>query len=92
MKRDFLQRWLPFSVLTGAALTLWALAAIRGYGWAMIWLPAVVAGVAWPRERNPANGRQCRRRVAERHRERSQPLPSARRSNLQRAIRGIGRS
>jgi hypothetical protein len=35
---------------TSAALALWALAAVHGYAWEMIWLPAVVAGAAWPRD------------------------------------------
>jgi hypothetical protein len=33
---------------TCAALALWALATAHGYGWQMIWLPAAVAGAAWP--------------------------------------------
>lgn len=43
-------RWLPFAVATGGALALWGLAAAHGYGWAMIWLPAAVAGAAWPKQ------------------------------------------
>jgi hypothetical protein len=39
--------WLP-AASTCTALALWALAAARGYGWQMIWLPAAVAGAAWP--------------------------------------------
>jgi hypothetical protein len=42
-------RWLPLVVTTTVALALWALAAARGYGWQMIWLPAPVAGAGWPR-------------------------------------------
>ncbi len=44
-------RWLPLAFTTGTAVALWALAAAHGYGWQMIWLPAAVAGVAWPRDR-----------------------------------------
>jgi hypothetical protein len=40
-------RWIPVAC-TFAALVLWALAAAHGYGWQMIWLPAAVAGAAWP--------------------------------------------
>jgi hypothetical protein len=40
--------WLRLAVMTGAALALWGLAAAHGYGWSTIWLPAVVAGAAWP--------------------------------------------
>jgi hypothetical protein len=49
MNRTLVQRWLPFAVATGGALALWGLAVAHGYGWAMIWLPAAVAGAAWPR-------------------------------------------
>jgi hypothetical protein len=42
-------RWLPLALTTGAALALWALAAANGYAWQLIWLPATVAGAAWPR-------------------------------------------
>lgn len=38
--------WLRLAAVTGAAL--WGLAAAHGYGWATIWLPAAVAGAAWP--------------------------------------------
>jgi hypothetical protein len=44
-------RWLPLAFMTAAALALWALAAANGYAWQLIWLPAVVAGAAWPRRR-----------------------------------------
>jgi hypothetical protein len=44
-------RWLPLVLTTAPALTLWALAAARGYAWEMLWLPAAVAGAAWPRGR-----------------------------------------
>ena len=44
-------RWLPLAFTTSAALPLWALAAAHGYAWQMIWLPAAVAGAAWPRDR-----------------------------------------
>jgi hypothetical protein len=62
MNRALVRRWLPFAVATGGALTLWGLAAAQGYGWAMIWLPAAVAGAAWPR-RDPPPYAECRRRV-----------------------------
>lgn len=55
-------RWLPFGVVTGAALGLWALAAAHGYAWEMIWLPAAVAGAAWPRRTTQAV-LQCLSRV-----------------------------
>jgi hypothetical protein len=55
-------RWVPFGVLTGAALGLWILAAAHGYAWEMIWLPAAIAGAAWPR-RPRQDVRQCLRRV-----------------------------
>jgi hypothetical protein len=44
-------RWLPLAFTTGAALALWALATANGYAWQLIWLPAAVAGAAWPRHR-----------------------------------------
>jgi hypothetical protein len=44
-------RWLPFALLTGAALAMWALATAHGYGWQLIWLPAVIAGAGWPAHR-----------------------------------------
>jgi hypothetical protein len=44
-------RWLPLVLSSSAALALWTLAAARGYSWQMLWLPATVAGAAWPRQR-----------------------------------------
>jgi len=61
-----LVRWLPFAITTGLALAVWGLAAAHGYGWAMIWLPAVVAGAAWPRQSKRTLD-QCRMRVLGRH-------------------------
>lgn len=52
-----IKRWLPLSITSGAALALWALAAARGYAWETIWLPAAVAGAAWPRDRTLTLGR-----------------------------------
>jgi hypothetical protein len=46
--RVLANRWLPLAVTT-SALALWALAAAHGFGWQMVWLPAAVAGAAWPR-------------------------------------------
>jgi len=43
------KRWLPHAVATSAALAVWAVAAAHGDGWQTIWLPAAVAGAAWPR-------------------------------------------
>jgi hypothetical protein len=63
VSRYLIHSWLPFSVVTGAALALWGLAAAHGYGWLTIWLPAAVAGAAWPRKGKPTNQRQCRERV-----------------------------
>lgn len=62
MRGILVHHWRPFAVTTGLALTLWALAAAHGYGWEMIWLPAVVAGAAWPRRSTPRLD-QCRTRV-----------------------------
>lgn len=57
-------RWLP---LLGAssALALWALAAARGYAWQTLWLPAAVAGAAWPRRRQTIPT-DCLRRLPQR--------------------------
>jgi hypothetical protein len=52
-------RWLPFAITSGLALAAWGLALAHGYGWAMIWLPGVVAGAAWPRQGEPTLD-QCR--------------------------------
>lgn len=41
-------RWLRFAVSTGAAIAVWAVAAVNGYAWQMLWLPGVIAGAAWP--------------------------------------------
>ena len=59
-------RWLRFAITSGLALAVWGLAAAHGYGWAMIWLPAVVAGAAWPRQSKRTLD-QCRMRVLGRH-------------------------
>jgi hypothetical protein len=58
-------RWLPFAVATGGALALWGLAAAHGYGWAMVWLPAAVAGAAWPRT-DASKVSHCRKRIVKR--------------------------
>jgi hypothetical protein len=49
---EFNERWLYFAFAIGAALALWALAAVYGYAWQTIWLPAAVAGAAWPSRRS----------------------------------------
>jgi len=59
-------RWLRFAITSGLALAVWGLAAAHGYGWAMIWLPAMVAGAAWPRQSKRTLD-QCRMRVLGRH-------------------------
>jgi hypothetical protein len=41
-------RWVPFAILAGLALGIWVLSAMEGYAWQMLWLPAVIAGAAWP--------------------------------------------
>ena len=70
MIRVFGNRWLPLAFTTGAALALWAFAAADGHAWELIWLPAVVAGVAWPRPRTRTldNCLPRLRRDRERHR------------------------
>lgn len=55
-------RWLPLVLSSSAALGLWTLAAARGYGWQMVWLPAAVAGAAWPRARQ-TNFADCLHRL-----------------------------
>lgn len=57
-----MKRWAPFVVLTSLALGAWALAAVHGYAWQMIWLPAVVAGAAWP-QRTRLALHHCLRRL-----------------------------
>jgi hypothetical protein len=56
--------WLRLAVTTGAGLAVWGLAAAHGYGWSTIWLPAVVAGAAWPPSRRTRD--QCRSQAHER--------------------------
>jgi hypothetical protein len=58
-------RSLPLVFTTTAALALWALAATHGDGWQMIWLPAAVAGAAWPR-RDTSTFANCPRRLRRR--------------------------
>lgn len=66
MSRDLVHRWLPFSAVSATALAVWGLAAVHGYGWPMIWLPAAVAGAAWPRRRTRLSANQCRGRMTDR--------------------------
>ncbi len=56
--------WLP-AACTCAALVLWAFAAAHGYGWQMIWLPAAVAGAAWPHHHTRTH-EHCLRRLGRR--------------------------
>jgi hypothetical protein len=58
--RMTLNRWLAV-VCTVAALVLRALTAVHGYAWQMIWLPAVVAGAAWPHRHKRVLDRCLRR-------------------------------
>jgi len=52
-------------VLTGLALGTWTLAVVHGYAWQTVWLPAAVAGAAWPR--HPASAvDHCLRRLRRR--------------------------
>ena len=44
-------RWRLFTIVTGLAVGIWILAAVHGYAWQMVWLPAVIAGASWPRRR-----------------------------------------
>jgi hypothetical protein len=55
-------RWLPLALTTSAALAILALAAAHGYAWQLIWLPAVIAGAAWPGHRKTALEKCLRRR------------------------------
>jgi len=59
-------RWLPLALTISAALGIWAIAAAHGYAWQMIWLPAAVAGAAWPRGRKRPLG-HCLRRTRRQH-------------------------
>ena len=54
-------RWLPLALTTSAALGIWVLAVAHGFGWQMIWLPAAVAGAAWPRDRKRTLGKCLQR-------------------------------
>lgn len=63
MIRNLVRRWLPFGALTGTALVVWALAAAHGYAWSTVWVPAVVAGAAWPRTA-ASTFSQCRKTAA----------------------------
>jgi hypothetical protein len=55
-------KWLPFALLTTLAVAIWALAAAHDHAWELVWLPAVIAGAAWPtRERKSVQ--RCIRRL-----------------------------
>lgn len=53
--------WSLFAILTGLAGAGWLVAALHGYAWEMLWLPAVIAGASWPRGRTGGIG-ACGRR------------------------------
>jgi hypothetical protein len=55
-------RWRSFVILTGFAVGIWLVAAVHGYAWEMLWLPAVIAGASWPRGRTSRSG-ACLRRL-----------------------------
>lgn len=55
------KRWM-FLVATAGGVGVWAVAAVHGYGWQMIWLPAVMAGAGWPVGGGTA-GTRCLRRL-----------------------------
>lgn len=54
-------KWTVPLVVDAVALAIWALAAAKGHGLEMLWLPAVVIGAAWPS--NPRRLRGCIARV-----------------------------
>jgi hypothetical protein len=56
--------WISFVMPTVLALGTWALAVAHGHGWQMVWLPAAVAGAAWPGHSRPR--RDCTRTSAKR--------------------------
>ena len=60
-------RWFPLALATSVALVAWALAAAHGYGLEMIWLPAVVAGAAWP-QHHKRTLKECLLRLRRRER------------------------
>ena len=41
-------RWTVAVIADALAAAVWGLAASKGHGWEMIWLPAVAMGAAWP--------------------------------------------
>ena len=73
----FGNRWYHFAFATAAALSIWAFGALRGYAWQMIWLPAAVAGAAWPRPAGPPL-RKCVRRLRRDRDDRHDREPPAR--------------
>ena len=48
--------WRPFAILTGLSIGIWLLSAVHGYIWQMVWLPAIIAAVSWPRRRTTGLG------------------------------------
>ena len=52
----------PYAILTSLSVGIWLLAAVHGYAWQMLWLPAVIAGASWPRGRTSGIG-ACWRRL-----------------------------
>jgi hypothetical protein len=67
--RELNKRRRQFASATAAALALWGLAAVHGYAWQLIWLPAAVAATTWPMQRTRTLA-QCLRRLR-RHRDHS---------------------
>ena len=46
---DFLKKWRATLAVSACGITVWVVAARNGYGWEMLWLPAVLTAAAWPR-------------------------------------------
>ena len=70
--RLFGNRWFSLALATSIALVSWATAAAHGYGWETIWLPAAVAGAAWPQHRT-GTLEECQRRLRRQRERRHQP-------------------
>jgi hypothetical protein len=55
---------MPLLIAAALSLGIWAIAAAQGYGWELLWLPAVVTGAAWPGRSRLGD---CRRRLRRGH-------------------------
>jgi hypothetical protein len=54
------RRWRATLIASAGGAALFGIAAVNGYAWETLWVPAAMVGAAWPADSAP---RRCRARL-----------------------------